>query len=78
MNATITIVNPKSISREKEFVLIPKKEYEVLRKSAVPVVMLTAREREAVARGEREHARCEYITLDRLAYELRGARAKKR
>ncbi len=81
MHPTITLLNPKSITREREFVLIPKREYEtLLRKHIVrfDTTKLSARDKRAITAGERELRRGEYLTLDQLEYELGSARAKAR
>lgn len=78
MHPTVTLLNPKSITREREFVLIPKKEYEDLRERAVPEVTLTPRERRMVARGRREVARGEWVSLSDLSYVVGRTGHKKR
>ena len=71
---------PKKLAQKGELVLIPRKEYEILirrQPKFIPVADLSASEKRAIARSEKELARGEYITLGDFEHELGSARAKR-
>ncbi|MDP3792144.1 MAG: hypothetical protein Q8Q89_00205 [bacterium] len=68
--SVITI--PKQLMREKELVLIPKKEHEELLglKKVIKVVKPTAAEKRAIERGRKEMVKGDFVTLEGLKKEL--------
>lgn len=80
MQKLISVPHPKTLSRENRLVLIPEREYASLlraQKRNMPEVRLTARERVAVAKGEREMLAGGRMTLDELDYALHGVRRRR-
>lgn len=74
------ITIPKKLAQKGDLVLVSRKEYETLvrrQPKYIPVVELTASEKRAIARSEKELARGEYVTLEDLEHELGGARAQR-
>lgn len=70
---------PKNLVKQGELVVIPKKEYEeLLRRRVIPTATLSSAEKRALARGRKEIASGEYISLDKLEHELGLTRRKKR
>lgn len=63
---------PRQLIREKELVLIPKKEYEELLgiKKLIKVVEPTAEEKKIIARGRRAIKRGDYVSWEDLKKEL--------
>lgn len=62
---------PKQLIREKELVLIPKKEYEeLLGFKKIVVVKPSKAELKIIGRGRKEIARGDYVTLGELKREL--------
>lgn len=80
MNAIVTIPRLKNIAKEKGLVLISRREYEALRMKAkaIPRVSLTAGQKSAISRSERELRLGKYLTLRQLEHELGSTRAKAR
>lgn len=81
MNRVITIPNRKILKQEKELVLLPKKEYENLRKlslRAIPEVEITPSQKRAIAASEKELKSGKYLTLAELENELGSAHTKAR
>lgn len=81
MSKLVTIPNPRSLAKEKELVLIPRREYELLlhlKSRVIPEVSLTLKQRLALTKSERELRSGSYLTLDELEHELGGARPKAR
>ena len=68
--SVITI--PKQLIREKELVLIPKKEYEALLdiKKLIKVVEPTAEEKRIITRGRKAIKRGDYVNWEDLKKEL--------
>ena len=75
-----TITIPRKLAQKGDLILIPKKEYEVLlrRQKIIPLAKLTKAEKRALDRSEREIARGNYITLEKLEHELGITDRKKR
>lgn len=81
MTKTISIPNPKILEREKELVLIPRREYEALLRTKfkkIKEVILTADQRKAIERSHEELRRGDYLTLNELEKYLARSRAKAR
>lgn len=79
MNKVINIPNPKTLMKEKNLVLIPRKEYEHLRRlssRAVPEIKLTNTQEKAIRESERELKRGDYLTLAEIEHELGGSRTQ--
>jgi hypothetical protein len=68
--SVITI--PKQLMREKELVLIPKKEYDEFLglKKVIKTVKPNAAEKRVIERGRRAVAKGDFVTLDELKKEL--------
>ncbi|OGD30620.1 hypothetical protein A2W60_02795 [Candidatus Azambacteria bacterium RIFCSPHIGHO2_02_46_12] len=75
-----TITIPKEMIKEKELIVIPRREYEQLLKQqkVVPVIKLTPSEKRALEKSRGEMARGEFITLKELEHELGITHRKKR
>ena len=81
MNKTITVLNPKNLERERELVLIPRKEYEALldiKLRGIQEVMLTQKQKRAIRQSEEELEKGDYFTLDEFEEYLARSRAKTR
>ncbi len=70
-----TVTIPQSLTRAGDLVVVPKREYEQLRKlqekfQAIPEVALTPAERRAFHAGQREIARGDYYALNELKQRL--------
>ena len=76
--SVITI--PKQLMREKELVLIPKKEYEELLdiKKRIKTVKPTKEESRIIAMGRREIELGRYESWDKVKNELERSNHKKR
>jgi len=75
------ITIPRQLIREKELVLIPKKEYEELldwKKGSFRVVKPTKAELKAIERGRREVRLGKYESWEKVKYELEGYHNRKR
>lgn len=74
------ITIPKKIARKGDLIVISPREYEALvrrQPKVISVAALTARERRAVTRGEKELRGGSYITLEAFEHELGGTAANK-
>lgn len=79
MTQTITIPNSKILNQEKELILIPRKEYETLvriKMRRIAEIGLTTRQKQAIARSERELQKGNYFTLNEFVKHLEGSRSK--
>ncbi|OGN09063.1 MAG: hypothetical protein A3J46_06115 [Candidatus Yanofskybacteria bacterium RIFCSPHIGHO2_02_FULL_41_11] len=77
--SVITI--PKQLIREKELVLIPKKEYKELlgwKKRSFKVVKPTKAELKAIERGRREIALGKYESWEKVKHELESYHNRRR
>lgn len=75
--ATITI--PQKLIKNDDLIIIPRKEYEGLlhKQRVIPIAKLTSFEKKALDKARREMARGEYITLEKLEYEMGITHCKK-
>ena len=81
MNKVAAILSQKMWAHTEELVLIPRREYEVLlriKTKGISEVALTARQKRAILKSERELRGGEYLTLHELKKHLGGTRAKAR
>ncbi len=77
--SVITI--PRQLVKEKELVLIPKREYEELldwKKSSFRVAKPTKEELKVIARGRREVALGKYEPWEKVKHELESYHNRKR
>lgn len=73
MNKLVTIPSPKGLSKTRELVLIPKREYELLLERsarALPEVSLTVRQKKVIVESEKELKAGRYVTLTQLQHDL--------
>ena len=81
MSKTITILNPQIISRGKELILIPREEYEALRRvkmKKIAEILLNARQKRAISQSEKELRKGSYFTLYELKKYLERSYSKTR
>ena len=66
------VIIPKQLMREKELVLIPKKEYEELLgiKKLIKAVEPTTEEKRIIAQGRRAIKKGDYVSWEDLKKEL--------
>lgn len=76
----VTITIPKKLAKKGDLIVIPREDYDAIlkRQKIVPVVGLTFSERKALDRGRKEIAKGEYLTLEKIEYELGSPGRKKR
>jgi len=67
-----TITISKKITKEKDLVIIPRREYEEFLelKKIIPIVKPTHSELRAITKGRREMQKGHYITWQKLKHEL--------
>lgn len=81
MTKTITLPNPQTLDYEKEFVLIPRGEYQSLieiKTKGIREITLTKKQKDSIKKSEKELKQGEYFTLNELKSYLERPRSKTR
>lgn len=75
-----TAIEVKKISRDKDVVVVSRKEYESLleKQRFIPIARLTPTEKMALEKARKEMAKGDYLTLSELRNDLKIANSKKR
>lgn len=73
-----TLTIPRDLIKERELVIVPRRQYEELLKlrRIITTAKLTLAEKKDLERARKEYKRGEYITLNELEYGL-GIASKK-